>query len=385
MSREGCVEHVEEFIEGEQMVIGIPKEVKDHEFRVALTPGAVRQLTTGGQKVLVEADAGKGSGFLDHEYQAAGARMVSTSEELFGEADLILKVKEPQPEEYSKLEARHTLFTYLHLAASKELTAAIVASGCTAIAYEMTQDVHGHFPILKPMSEIAGRMSVQIGAHYLEKQQGGRGVLLGGVPGVDPGNVVILGSGVVGASALRIAVGMGARVIVISIEPNQLARLEELYQGRVVTRNSTQAGIVEAVEQADLVIGAVLIPGARPPQLISRALVKKMRSGSVIVDVAVDQGGCVETTRPTTHSEPVYIVDDVVHYAVPNIPGIVPRTATLALTNATLPFIVRLVEGGIEQALQTEPGLAKGVNIRQGKVTCQVVAQAHGLSYQPFD
>jgi alanine dehydrogenase len=367
------------------MVVGIPKEVKDNEFRVALTPNAVKHLIALGQEVLLENGAGEGSGFLDQEYQEAGARLMSTPDELFQSAELILKVKEPQPEEYSKFHVHHILFTYLHLAASKELTEALLQSGCTAIAYETAQDANGRFPILKPMSRIAGRMSVQIGAHYLEKQQGGRGVLLGGVPGVEPGRVVILGSGGVGSSATRIAVGMGAAVTVISLDLDQLTRLEELYPGRLVTCVSTPIGIEEAVVQADLVIGAVLIPGARTPRLIPRSLVKRMRPGSVIVDVAVDQGGCAETTHPTTHSDPVYRVYDVIHYAVSNIPGIVPRTATLALTNATLPFIVRLVESGIDQALKREPGLANGVNVRQGKVTCQAVAQAHGLPFEPLD
>jgi len=368
------------------MVIGIPKEVKDNEFRVALTPNAVKHLITMGQEVFIENGAGEGSGFLDQEYQEAGATLTSTPDGLFNSAELILKVKEPQPEEYSKFHAQHILFTYLHLAASKELTEALLHSGCTAIAYETAQDANGRFPILQPMSKIAGRMSVQIGAHYLEKQQGGRGVLLGGVPpGVEPGRVVILGSGGVGSSATRIAVGMGAAVTVISLDLDQLTRLEELYPGRVVTCVSTPIGIEESVVQADLVIGAVLIPGARTPRLIPRSLVKRMRPGSVIVDVAVDQGGCAETTHPTTHSEPVYRVYDVIHYAVSNIPGIVPRTATLALTNATLPFIVRLVESGIDQALRQEPGLANGVNVKQGKVTCQAVAQAHGLPFEPID
>ena len=367
------------------MVIGIPKEVKDNEFRVALTPNAVQHLIGLGHEVLVEHGAGEGSGFLDQEYQEAGATVISKCDELFRSSQLILKVKEPQPEEYGKFNAHHVLFTYLHLASSKELTEALLQSGCTAIAYEMAQDAAGRYPILEPMSKIAGRMSVQIGAHYLEKQQGGRGVLLGGVPGVDPGRVVILGSGGVGSSAARIAVGMGAAVTVISLDLDQLTRLEERYPGRLVTRVSTPIGIEEAVTQADLVIGAVLIPGARTPRLIPRSLVKRMRSGSVIVDVAVDQGGCAETTHPTTHSEPVYRVFDVIHYAVANIPGIVPRTATLALTNATLPFIVRLVEAGIEQALKKDPGLAYGVNVKQGKVRCQAVAQAHGIPFEPLD
>ena len=367
------------------MIVGIPKEVKDNEYRVALTPNAVKHLIAMGHEVFIENGAGVGSGFLDQEYLEAGAKLISTPDELFKSAKLILKVKEPQPEEYSQFHGQHVLFTYLHCAASKELTEALVHSGCTAISYEMTQDANGRFPILQPMSKIAGRMSVQIGAHYLEKQQGGRGVLLGGVPGVEPGRVVILGSGGVGSSATRIAVGMGAAVTVISLDLDQLARLEELYPGRVVTRVSTPIGIEEAVLQADLVIGAVLIPGARTPRLIPRSLVKRMLPGSVMVDVAVDQGGCADTTHPTTHSDPVYRVFDVIHYAVANIPGIVPRTATLALTNASLPFIVRLVENEIDHVIKKEPGLANGVNVKHGKVTCQAVAEAHGLPFEPLD
>lgn len=367
---------------GLSMIIGVPKEIKDHEFRVALTPDAVKVLVGRGHTVLVETRAGEGSGLTDEEYEKAGARLMPTRSHLYAEAELIVKVKEPQPEEYPLIRSHHILFTYLHLAASKELTEALIASGCTAIAYEMIQDERGQFPILQPMSEIAGRMSIQIGAHYLEKHQGGRGVLLGGVPGVESSTVVILGSGNVGKAATRVAVGMGAHVIVISLNMDQLRHLDDLYHGRISTRASTQVVIEQAVEAADLVVGAVLVPGARAPRLIPRALVERMKPGAVIVDVSVDQGGCAETTRPTTHSDPVYRVHDVLHYAVPNIPGIVPRTATLALTNATLPFIVRLVEHGIEQALTEDPGFAQGVNVRQGTVTCRAVAEAHGL---PFD
>ena len=366
------------------MIIGIPKEVKDQEFRIALTPDGVKHLVARGQTVLVESRAGEGSGFLDDEYQAAGAQLVASSGQLFGEAEFIVKVKEPQPEEYSKIQPHHTLFTYLHLAASKPLTEALLASRCTAIAYETTEEKNGELSMLRPMSEIAGRMCVQIGTHFLERNHGGRGILLGGVPGVPPGQVVILGSGVVGASATKIAVGVGARVTVISNDLGQLRHLDDLYQGRVMTLSSREEVIDEAVEHADLVIGAVMIPGAKAPRLISRDLVTRMQRGSVIVDVAVDQGGCAETTRPTTHSDPVYRIDDVLHYGVTNIPGIVPRTSTLALTNATVPFIVRLVERGVEQALKTNPGLAKGVNIRQGRVACRAVAEAHGLLYEPL-
>ena len=366
------------------MVIGVPKEVKDHEFRVALTPSAVRHLVSLGPIVLVEKGAGEGSGFLDQEYESAGARMVTSSHQVFEEAELIVKVKEPQSQEYQQLKAHHTLFTYLHLAASKPLTEALIASGCTAIAYETTETVHGELSMLRPMSEIAGRMSIQIGAHFLERHQGGRGVLLGGIPGVTPGHVVIIGSGVVGASATKVAVGMGARVTVLSIDINQLRHLDDLYVGRVTTLVSRPHVLEESIEDADLVIGAVMIPGARAPRLISGELVRRMKRGAVLVDVAVDQGGCAETTHPTTHSDPVYVVDDVVHYAVTNIPGIVPRTSTVALTNATLPFIVRLVNHGVEEALQANAGLARGVNVSRGKVTCRAVAESHGIPFEPL-
>ena len=366
------------------MVIGIPKEMKDHEFRVALTPDAVHQLATRGHAVLVESGAGVGSGFPDSEFEEAGGRMISSKKELFEKASFIVKVKEPQPEEYGFLLPHHTLFTYLHLAASKKLTEALLDIGCTAIAYETTESPEGRFPMLYPMSEIAGRLSIQIGAHYLEKLHGGKGTLLAGLPGVEAGHVVILGSGTVGTAATRIAVGMGARVTVISLDLDALKRLDDRYRGRIRTLASHQIRLEKFINDADLIIGAVMLPGARTPRLISRAMVNQLKPGSVLVDVAVDQGGCAETTHPTTHSQPVYLVNDVVHYCVTNIPALVPRTATLALTNATLPFIVRLAEEGLDQALQSHPGLAQGVNVKKGKLTCRAVAEAHGLPYQPF-
>ena len=366
------------------MVIGIPREVKDHEFRVALTPTGVAELTRLGHTVWIEEKAGTGSGFQDEEYRQAGAGITQSKEDLFHQATLILKVKEPFLSECPLFQSRHTLCTFLHLATSKELTQALLASGATTIAYETTEDEQGRLPILQPMSEIAGRMSVQIGAHFLERTQGGRGILLGGVTGVEGAKVVILGAGSVGSAASNIAVGMGAQVRVMSLDLDQLLRLHERYQGRVVTLATTKGGVDRAVEEADLVVGAVMVRGARTPQLVSRAVVARMKPGSVIVDVAVDQGGCMETTRPTTHSDPVYQVDGVLHYGVTNIPGIVARTATLALTNATLPFIVRLAEAGVEGAINSSPGLSRGVNLRQGKVTCQAVAEAHGLSFHPI-
>jgi len=366
------------------MIIGVPKEIKDHEYRVSVTPEGVRTLRQAGHEVMVEPSAGAGSGYSDGEYRQAGAMIASSKEELFRRAALIVKVKEPQPSECPLFRPGQVLFTYLHLASLPELTKALLEAKITAIAYETVEAKDGTLPMLKPMSEIAGRMSVQIGARYLEKTQGGRGVLLGGVPGVAPAQVVVLGAGVVGSAATRIAVGMGAQVTVINLDVERLRYLDDQYQGRIVTRASTHAAIEETVLAADLVIGAVLVPGARAPKLVSRELVAKMKPGSVIVDVAVDQGGCVETTRPTTHSDPVYILDGVLHYCVANMPGIVPRTATDALTNATLPYLLKLASVGVDAAVRADAGLAKGVNLLQGKVTCRGVAEAHGLRLDPL-
>ncbi len=366
------------------MVIGVPKEIKDHEFRVALTPHGVKELCGRGHRVVIQQGAGEGSGFGDDLYRQAGAVLAPTAQATYGDAQLIVKVKEPKSEEWPFLRKDHVVFTYLHLAASQALTEALLSIGCAAIAYETTEDEKGQFPLLRPMSEIAGRMSVQIGAHYLEKQRGGSGVLLGGVPGVPPGEVVVLGSGVVGASAVKIAVGMGANVTVLSLDLWQLRMLEDHYPGRLVTVASTQSMIHHFLTRADLVIGAVYLPAARTPRVITRSMISDMKPGSVLVDVSVDQGGCAETTHPTTHSNPVYVVDGVVHYAVANIPGIVPYTSTLALTNATLPFIVQLVEEGLEGSLRNHPGLRNGLSVFHGRVTCQAVADAHGIPYEPF-
>ncbi len=367
------------------MVIGVPREIKDHEFRVALTPNGAKELSMRGHRVLVQRGAGEGSGFQDQAYIQAGAVILQTPGELFGEAELILKVKEPQLEECKFLRSDHVVFTYLHLAASKSLTERLLKSGCTALAYETTEDLHGHYPLLRPMSEIAGRMSVQIGAHFLEKLQGGAGTLLGGVPGVQPGEVVVLGSGVVGAAAIRIAAGMGARVTVLSVDLGQLRDLDDFYHSRIVTLASSQAMIQECLRRADLVIGAVYLPAARTPRVITREMVSNMKPGSVIVDVSIDQGGCAETSRPTTHTEPIVNVDGVLHYGVSNIPGIVPHTATFALTNATLPFIVQLAEGGVTEALRKTPGLRKSVNVFRGQLICQAVGAAHGFKVEPLD
>ncbi|MGH7205035.1 MAG: alanine dehydrogenase [Nitrospiraceae bacterium] len=366
------------------MIIGVPKEIKDHEYRVSLTPDGVQALCAAGHTVWVEPTAGEGSGFSDEDYRKAGAHLASSKAHLFQEAELIVKVKEPLLSECALFRPGQALFAYLHLAALPELTRALLDARVTAIAYETTELEDRSLPMLKPMSEIAGRMSVQVGARYLERSQGGRGVLLAGVPGVAPARVVILGAGVVGSAATRIAVGMGAQVTVINQDLERLRSLDDLYQGRVVTLASSQPLIDRAVEEADLVIGAVLVRGAKAPRLVSRSVVSRMRSGSVVVDVSVDQGGCFETTRPTNHSDPVYQADGVLHYCVPNMPGIVPRTATLALTNATLPFIVRIASAGVERAIRADPALAKGVNLANGKVTCKGVAEAHGMRCEPL-
>jgi alanine dehydrogenase len=365
------------------MIIGVTKEIKDQEFRVSLTPDGAKTLVAAGHRVWVETGAGEGSGFTDEEYRTAGAR-VAARHDLFGEAELILKVKEPLSSEWDLFRPGQTLFGYLHLAASLELTRALLDRKVTAIAYETTERADGTTPMLTPMSEIAGRMSVQIGARYLERSQGGRGVLLGGVPGVEPAQVVILGAGVVGSAATRVAVGMGAQVTVFNLDLERLRYLDDLYQGRIVTLASNPSWIERAVEHADLVIGAVLVRGAKTPRLVSRSVVSRMKRGAVIVDVSVDQGGCIETTRPTTHSNPIHQVDGVLHYGVPNMPGIVPRTATFALTNTTLPFIVRIASTGVQRAIQSDVGLARGVNVMDGKVTCRGVAEAHNIKLEPI-
>lgn len=365
------------------MIIGVPKEIKDYEYRVSLTPDGARVLLQAGHRVVVEPSAGQGSGFSDDAYRQAGVQVAGSKAEVFQQADLIVKVKEPQLSECVLFRPGQVLFTYLHLASLPDLTKALVAADITAIAYETVEARDHSLPMLRPMSEIAGRLAVQIGAHYLGTVQGGRGLLLAGVPGVPPAHVVVLGAGVVGTSAVRIAVGMGARVTVINLDLDRLRFLDDLYGGRIATCAATESAIERAVVDADLVIGAVLVPGARAPKVVSRALVKKMKPGSVIVDVAVDQGGCCETTRPTTHSDPVYVVDGVLHYCVTNMPGIVPHTSTLALTNTTLPYIVRLASEGVEKAIRSDPGLAKGVNVMNGRITCQGVAVAHGLRFTP--
>ncbi len=359
------------------MIIGIPKEIKTLENRVAATPGAVESLVRRGHTVLVETGAGVGSGCPDEEYVAAGAQMVDADKAW--SADMVYKVKEPIAKEYKYLRDGLLLFTYLHLAADKPLTDALLASGTTGIAYETVQLPNGALPLLTPMSEVAGRMATQEGAKFLEKPMGGRGVLLGGVPGVPPAQVVVLGGGVVGINAAKMAVGLGANVTLLDVNHGRLQYIDDVFGGRITTITSTEPNIREWVKRADLVIGAVLIPGAKAPHLITRDMLKTMKEGSVIVDVAVDQGGCVETIKATTHDEPTYIVDGVVHYGVANMPGAVPRTSTLALGNQTLPYAIAIANHGVD-ALRKDRALALGLNTYKGKLTCPAVGAAFGMA-----
>jgi len=361
------------------MRIGIPKEIKVHEYRVGMTPMGVRELTAQGHQVSVQQGAGTAIGFADRDYAQAGATLLAEAEAVFAGAEMIVKVKEPQLHECAWLRPEQLLFTYLHLAADRPQTDALLASGCTAIAYETVEDRQRGLPLLAPMSEVAGRMSVQAGAHCLEREQGGRGVLLSGVPGVSPGRVLVLGGGVVGGEAARIAHGMGARVTVIDRSLARLRQLDELFAGQVTTLYSTAENIQQQLEQADLVIGAVLLRGARAPKLVTAAMLQRMKPGAVLVDVAIDQGGCFETSRPTTHAEPTFIVDGIVHYCVANMPGAVARTATLALTNATLPYVEALANKGWRQALADDAGFAAGLNLAAGQLYCPGVAEAFGL------
>ena len=366
------------------MRIGLPREIKDNEYRVAMTPGGVRQLVNDGHGVLVQAGAGLGSGFSDEQYRSAGAKIVTSASDAW-KSEMVVKVKEPQPQEYEFLHPDLVLFTYLHLAAERNLTLEMIRRGSTGIAYETVEQPDGQLPLLKPMSEVAGRLAVQIGAHYLEKVNGGAGKLVGGVPGVEPAVVTIIGAGTVAANAALIALGMEAEVIVLDVNIDRLVHLEETLQGRLKTLSSNPLNIAEAVSQADLLIGAVLLKGARTPRLVTRSMIQKMKPGSVVVDVSVDQGGCIETTRPTTHSNPVFLVDGVIHYGVTNMPGAVPRTSTHALSNATLPYIVKLANGGLRKAVREDHALALGVNIHAGKITYGAVAEAFGLPFTPLD
>lgn len=363
------------------MLVGIPKEIKNHEYRVGLTPSSVRELTSAGHKVIVQHSAGDGIGAADDEYERSGASIVSSAAEVFARADMIVKVKEPQASERERLRPGQVLFTYLHLAPDRPQCQDLIESGAVCIAYETVTQASGGLPLLAPMSEVAGRMSVQAAAHSLERAHGGRGMLLGGVPGVPPAKVVILGAGVVGTNAAQMAVGTGAQIVVIDRNLDALRRMDRLLGARVMTVFSNRDNVEEHVLSADVVIGGVLIPGAAAPKLVSRELVSRMKPGSVAVDVAIDQGGCFETSRATTHAEPTYVVDGVVHYCVANMPGGVPRTSTYALNNATLPFVLALANKGWKRALQDDPHLRNGLNVADGKVTCPEVA--HDLGY-PF-
>ena len=367
------------------MLIGVPKEVKSHEYRVGMTPASVREATHHGHQVLVQADAGLPIGLDNDDYQAAGAEVVDSAAEVFARADMVVKVKEPQPAESAMLREDQVLFTYLHLAAEPTLTHALSQAGCVAIAYETVTDHRGGLPLLAPMSEVAGRMAIQAGAHCLEMEQGGRGMLLGGVPGVAAGRVVILGGGVVGTNAARMAMGLEAAVTVIDRSLPRLYELDLQFGPMLNTIFSTVDAIEQHVTNADLVVGAVLLPGGAAPKLISRDMVAHMRRGSVIVDVSIDQGGCSDTSRPTTHAEPTYKVDDVVHYCVTNMPGAVARTSTFALNNATLPFIIDLADKGYRQALLDDAHLRNGLNVHQGRLTHQAVARDLGEAYLPAE
>jgi alanine dehydrogenase len=366
------------------MRIGVAREVKLQEHRVALTPAGARELVQRGHEVLVESEAGLGSAFPDDAYERAGASIVSV-DEVWGRSELLLKVKEPVAAEYERLRPGLTLFTYLHVAADEPLTRALVDSGITGIAYETVETDHGALPLLAPMSEIAGRLAPQAGAHYLEKPKGGRGILLGGVAGVVPGRVVVIGGGMVGYNAAVIAIGLGAQVTILERSVDRMRYLEQILSGRVTLLMSSSLQIEESIKDADLVIGAVLIPGALAPKLITREMLGAMKEASVLVDVAIDQGGCAETSRPTTHDDPVYTVDGVIHYCVANMPGAVPITSTRALTNVTLPYVETLADHGVIGAIQRDPELARGVNVVGGRITYEAVADAHGLEYTPLD
>lgn len=358
------------------MIIGVPKEVKDHESRVGITPAGVKALVDAGHKVLVETKAGELSAFPDEDYASAGAEIVPTAADAWNKADMVVKVKEPIEKEYPYFRQGLVLFTYLHLAPIKGLTDALLEKGVTGIAYETVKDRFGSLPLLTPMSEVAGRLSVQVGAAYLQKEHGGRGVLLGGVPGVTPGNVVIIGGGVVGVNAAKMAIGLGAKVTLIDLNLNRLRELDDIFNGKLFTLASNSYNIERAASEADLLVGGVLIPGAAAPKLVTAKMVSKMKRGAVIVDVAIDQGGCIETAKPTTHSNPSYVVDGVVHYCVTNMPAAVPNTSTLALTNATFPYVLKLANLGAEAAIKADAGFAEGVNTYKGQLTYAAVAES---------
>jgi alanine dehydrogenase len=367
------------------MIVGVPKEIKTNENRIALVPGGAEALVQAGHTVYVEESAGEGSGFPDEAYIAAGAQMLDTAEEVWQQAEMIMKVKEPIAVEWPRMRQDQVIFTYFHFAASEPLTRAVMDSGCVAIAYETVQLPTGELPLLTPMSEVAGRMSVLEGAKYLEKFFGGRGVLLGGVPGVTPGKVVVLGGGIVGSNAARMAAGLGARVVILDVSLNRLRYLADVMPANVSTLYSNRYNVLEQIKDADLVVGAVLLPGAKAPNLVRREDLKTMSPGSVIVDVAVDQGGCVETIKATTHEDPIYVVDGVIHYGVANMPGAVSRTSTLALTNATFPYALTLANKGWKAACREDRALALGLNVVDGEVVYPGVADAFGFDYKPVE
>ena len=363
------------------MIVGVPKEIKRDEYRVGLLPVGVEELVRAGHQVVVEAGAGLGSGLPDHDYLRNGAEMVAGPEELYGQAEMIIKVKEPQPEEIALLRKGQIVFTYFHFAADRQLTQGVLDSGCIAVAYETLGDGRGRLPLLTPMSEVAGRMSIQEGAKYLERPQMGRGILLGGVPGVEPAHITILGGGVVGANAAKVAAGFGAHIVVLDIDMDRLRYLDDIMPKNVTALFSDRHTIREQLKRADLVVGSVLVPGAKAPQLVENEDLRLMKPGSVIIDVAIDQGGCVATARPTTHSDPTYIVDEVVHYCVTNMPGAVGRTSTFALCNVTLPWALRIANLGLLEAAKTLPPVARAINIHEGEVTNQAVAETFEMPY----
>ena len=367
------------------MIVGLPKEIKDNEYRVGLTPAGVRALSDSHHQVIVERTAGEGSGFDDALYQRAGAQIIDSADDVWAKADMIVKVKEPIEPEYARMREGQLLFTYLHLAPDRKLTEQLIQRKVTGIAYETITDGRGGLPLLTPMSEVAGRMAIQVGAHYLEKMAGGRGILLGGVPGVPAARVVIIGGGVVGTNAAKIAVGMGAHVTIIDNNLERLRELDDIFLSKISTLASSAYMIHDAISNADLIIGAVLVPGAAAPMLVTRNMLKDVPNGAVIVDVAVDQGGCIETTHPTTHSNPTYYVEGVLHYCVANMPGAVPRTSTFALTNATLPYALKLANFGFLDAIRNDAGLKAGVNTYAGHCTYEAVAQAQEIPYTGLD
>ncbi|MDQ3981245.1 MAG: alanine dehydrogenase [Actinomycetota bacterium] len=367
------------------MRVGVPRELKDNEYRVAITPAGVRELVVSGHDVLIEHDAGRGSSITNEEFERAGAKILPDADAVFADAEMVLKVKEPVPEEFHRLREGLLLFTYLHLAASEPVTRALLDSGTTGVAYETVELPDRSLPLLAPMSEVAGRMAPQVGAISLQREHGGRGVLLGGVSGVRPGRVVVIGAGMSGMNAAWIAQGMEAEVVILDKNINKLRDVDRIHQGKILTLASNRLSVEEVVTQADLAIGAVLVPGALAPKIVSEDVVREMKPGAVIVDISIDQGGCFETSHMTTHSDPTYVVHDVVHYCVGNMPGAVPHTSTYALTNATMPYVVALADKGLQAAVRDDPALAKGVNVLKGSVVYAPVAEAHGLDYVPLD